>query len=100
MTPDVVEVDCLATEAFRIMEEAVTRHYGVTTLPYLVPGATDMAYLLARGMQCYGIDPAADVEEAQRGFGPHSDQERVLESDLHKFVRFHYDIVERLAKRD
>ena len=87
-------------EAFRVIEEAVTRHYGVTTLPYLIPGATDMAYLRARGMQCYGIDPAADVEEAQRGFGPHSDQERVLESDLHKFLRFHYDVVERLARRN
>ena len=86
-------------EAFRVIEEAITRHYGVTTLPYLVPGATDMAYLRARGMQCYGIDPAADVEEAQRGFGPHSDQERVLESDLHRFLRFHYDVVERLARR-
>jgi len=87
-------------EAFRVIEEAVTRNYGVTTLPYLVPGASDMAYLRARGMQCYGIDPAADVEEAQRGFGPHSDQERVLESDLHKFLRFHYEVVERLARRN
>jgi len=83
-----------------VIEDAVTRNYGVTTLPYLVPGASDMAYLRARGMQCYGIDPAADVEEAQRGFGPHSDQERVLESDLHKFLRFHYEVVERLARRN
>ena len=36
----------------------------------------------------------------QRGFGPHSDQERVLESDLHKFLRFHYEVVERLARRN
>ena len=86
-------------EAFRVIEQAVTRHYGVITVPYFIPGASDMSYLRARGMQCYGIDPAADVEEGQRGFGPHSDQERVLESDLHKFLRFHYDIVERLARR-
>ena len=90
----------ISSEGFRVIEESVTRLYGVTTLPYLVPGASDMAYLRARGMQCYGIDPAADVEEAQRGFGPHSDQERVLETDLHRFVRFHYDVVERLARRN
>jgi len=94
------EPSAINNEAFRVLEENVTRHYGVVTLPYFIPGASDMAYLRARGIQCYGIDPAADVEEPQRGFGPHSDQERVLESDLHKFVRFHYDVVERLAKRN
>ena len=26
-------------------------------------GATDMAYLRAKGMQCYGIGPAIDVED-------------------------------------
>ena len=37
-------------------------------------GATDMAYLRARGVQCYGIGPAIDHEDAALGFGAHSDQ--------------------------
>jgi len=60
-------------------------------------GATDMAYLRARGVECYGIGPATDVEDGPLGFGSHSDQERILESELHRFVRFHWDVVTDLA---
>ena len=42
--------------------------------------ATDMAQLRAKGMQCYGIGPAVDLEDGPKGFGMHSDQERLLES--------------------
>ena len=52
----------------------------------------------AKGIQCYGIGPAIDVEDGPKGFGAHSDQERILESELHRFVRFHYDIVADLAR--
>ena len=31
-------------------------------------------------MQCYGIGPAIDIEDGPKGFGAHSDQERILES--------------------
>ena len=34
---------------------------------------------------------------APKGFGAHSDQERILESELYRFVRFHYDVVADLA---
>jgi hypothetical protein len=61
------------------------------------PGATDMAYLRAKGMQCYGIGPAIDWEDGPKGFGAHSDQERILESELHRFVRFNFDVVRKLA---
>ena len=57
-----------------------------------------MAYLRAKGIQCYGIGPATDTEDGPLGFGSHSDQERILEEALHKFVRFHWDIVVNLAK--
>jgi acetylornithine deacetylase/succinyl-diaminopimelate desuccinylase-like protein len=90
-------VATLNTEAFRVIESAVTKHYQTMTLPTMLTGATDMAYLRAKGMQCYGIGPATDVEEGPRGFAAHSDQERILETDLHRFVRFQYDIVEQLA---
>ena len=35
---------------------------------------------------------------APKGFGAHSDQERILESELHRFVRFQYDVVVELAR--
>jgi acetylornithine deacetylase/succinyl-diaminopimelate desuccinylase-like protein len=88
----------LDTEAFGVIEAAVTRHYQTVTLPTMSTGATDMAYLRAKGVQCYGIGPAIDFEDGPKGFGAHSDQERILEAELHRFVRFHYDIVEKLAK--
>jgi acetylornithine deacetylase/succinyl-diaminopimelate desuccinylase-like protein len=87
----------LDSEAFRAIEAAVTRHYATTTLPMMSTGATDMAYLRARGVQCYGIGPATDAEDGPKGFGAHSDQERILESELHRFVRFKWDVVNQLA---
>jgi acetylornithine deacetylase/succinyl-diaminopimelate desuccinylase-like protein len=87
------------SEAFRIIEAAGKSVYpGVPTLPTMMTGATDMANLRAKGVQCYGIGPAVDDEDNAKGFGPHSDQERILESELHKFVKYHYEIVKNLAK--
>lgn len=88
----------LDTEAFKVLQAAVTKHYNATTLPTMSTGATDMAYLRAKGIQCYGIGPALDIEDGPKGFGAHSDQERLLESELHRFVRFHYDAVAELAR--
>jgi len=88
----------LDTEAFTVLEENIARHYQTTTLPTMSTGATDMAYLRARGIQCYGVGPAIDIEDGPKGFGAHSDQERILESELHRFVRFHYDIVADMAR--
>jgi acetylornithine deacetylase/succinyl-diaminopimelate desuccinylase-like protein len=88
----------LDTEAFHVLEEANRRVYNVVTLPTMLTGATDMAQLRARGMQCYGVGPMTDSEDGPKGFGAHSDQERILEEALHKFVRFHWDIVVSLAK--
>ncbi|MBL8177052.1 MAG: M20/M25/M40 family metallo-hydrolase [Bryobacterales bacterium] len=90
----------LTSEAFRTIEAMVKKHYeGVVTLPMMQTGATDMAYLRARGMSCYGIGPAVDSEDGPKGFGSHSDQERILESELHRFVRYHYEIAADLARR-
>jgi acetylornithine deacetylase/succinyl-diaminopimelate desuccinylase-like protein len=87
----------LTSEAFRALESAVTKHYQAVTLPTMSTGATDMAYLRAKGMQCYGIGPATDIEDGPKGFAAHSDQERILESELHRFVRFQWDVVNQLA---
>ncbi len=85
-------------EAFRVLEAAVKQHYNTVTLPTMSTGATDMAYLRAKGVECYGVGPMYDSEDGPKGFGAHSDQERILEESLHKFVRFHWDIVVDLAK--
>jgi len=87
----------IGSEAFKAIETAITKHYQTTTLPTMSTGASDMAFLREKGMQCYGIGPATDVEDGPKGFGAHSDQERILESELHRFVRFHWDIVVDLA---
>jgi acetylornithine deacetylase/succinyl-diaminopimelate desuccinylase-like protein len=89
----------LNTEAFEVVEANVKKHYKVITLPTMSTGATDMAYLRGKGIQCYGVGPAIDFEDGPKGFGAHSDQERILETELHRFVRFHYDIVADLARR-
>jgi hypothetical protein len=59
----------------------------------MLTGATDVAYLRARGVSCYGIGPLLDAEDAVMGFGAHGDQERILEAELHRFVRFYWDVV-------
>jgi acetylornithine deacetylase/succinyl-diaminopimelate desuccinylase-like protein len=87
----------LDSEAFATIEEAVKRNYDAVTLPTMSTGATDMSYLRAKGIQCYGVGPATDREDGPKGFGAHSDQERILESELHRFVRFYWDVVSNLA---
>jgi acetylornithine deacetylase/succinyl-diaminopimelate desuccinylase-like protein len=88
----------LRNEAWQAIEAVGRRVYpGVPTIPTMMTGATDMAGLRARGVQCYGVGPATDTEDTALGYGMHSDQERVLESELHRFVRYHHDIVMELA---
>ena len=88
----------LNTEAFKAIEAAVTKEYGTVTVPTMSTGATDMAYLRGRGVQCYGIGPATDVEDGAKGFGAHSDQERILESELQRFLRFNWEVVHALVR--
>ena len=87
----------LNTVAFAAIEANIMAHYGVVALPTMSTGATDMAYLRNKGIQCYGIGPAIDREDAALGYGAHSDQERILISELHRFVRFNWDLVMDLA---
>lgn len=89
----------LNNEAFKTIEAMAKKYYeGVAVLPLMQTGATDMSFLRAKGMQCYGIGPMIDSEDMLKGFGPHSDQERILESALFTFVRFHYDLVEEMSR--
>jgi acetylornithine deacetylase/succinyl-diaminopimelate desuccinylase-like protein len=88
----------LDSELFRTVESMVTKIYGIPTLPSMSTGATDMAQLRAKGVECVGIGAAIDVEDQAKGFGMHSDQERLLESELYRFVRFNWEIVTALTR--
>ncbi len=88
----------LNTEAFSVLQAQLKAHYDTTVLPMMGTGATDMAQVRSKGIQCYGIGPAVDSEDAGKGFGAHSDQERILESELHRFVRLQHDVVLELAR--
>jgi acetylornithine deacetylase/succinyl-diaminopimelate desuccinylase-like protein len=86
------------SELFKSVEAAVTAVYQVPTIPSMSTYATDMWPLRARGMQCVGIGSAIDLEDQSKGFGMHSDQERLLESELHRFVRLNWQIVTELSR--
>jgi acetylornithine deacetylase/succinyl-diaminopimelate desuccinylase-like protein len=88
----------LNTEAYSVLQGQLKAHYGAVTLPMMGTGATDMSQVRSKGIQCYGIGPAIDSEDAGKGFGAHSDQERILEAELHKFVRLLHDVVVELAR--
>jgi acetylornithine deacetylase/succinyl-diaminopimelate desuccinylase-like protein len=88
----------LDSDAFKVLESMITKHYSAITLPTMSTGATDMSYLRQKGMQCYGIGPALDVEDGPKGFGAHSDQERIVEAELYRFVRFAYEAVAEVAR--
>lgn len=88
----------LDSEAFRVIQSAAARNYDTVTIPMMGTGATDMAQVRANRTECYGIGPASDFEDAAKGFGAHSDQERILEAELHRFVRFSYEVVYDLAR--
>jgi acetylornithine deacetylase/succinyl-diaminopimelate desuccinylase-like protein len=87
------------SEAFHLIEVANQKVYKVITIPQMSTGATDMAMLRAKGVQCYGIGPMVDEEDAPKGFGAHSDQERLLEDALYKFVQFNWEAVTSIAAK-
>jgi acetylornithine deacetylase/succinyl-diaminopimelate desuccinylase-like protein len=88
----------LNTELFAALETESKKHYGVEVLPTMATGASDKAQIRSKGVQCYGIGPAVDYEDGAKGYGAHSDQERILVDELHRFVRFQYDVVMDVAR--
>jgi acetylornithine deacetylase/succinyl-diaminopimelate desuccinylase-like protein len=85
------------TDMYRAIEAANRKVYNIPTLPYMQTGATDMAFLRAKGMQCYGVSLATDEEDTLKGFAAHSDQERVLEDSLYKYLQFQWDVLAATA---
>jgi acetylornithine deacetylase/succinyl-diaminopimelate desuccinylase-like protein len=89
----------LDSEAYRAVEAAYKNIYGVMTIPVMSTGATDMAFLRAKGVQCYGVGAMVDEEDAPKGYGPHSDQERILEQAVYKHVQFFWQAVNAIAAK-
>lgn len=87
----------LDTDAYRAIEAAYKSVYGVITIPVMSTGATDMAFLRAKGVECYGVGAMLDEEDAPKGFGPHSDQERIREEAVYKHVQFFWQAVSAIA---
>ncbi len=87
----------LDSDAYKGIEAAYKNIYGVITIPLMQTGATDMAFLRAKGVQCYGVGAMVDEEDGAKGFGPHSDQERILEQAVYKHVQFFWQAVNSIA---
>jgi len=82
---------------YRALEQVGKRIYpGSITMPTMLNGATDMAFLRAKGMQCYGIGPAATAGD-RTNFGAHSDVERLRESSLYSFVEYTWNVIMEVA---
>lgn len=88
----------LDTDMFRALEATQRKMYpGIVTLPVMGTGATDNSFLREKGIQAYGIGPIVDIEDGPKGYGAHSDQERILESALYEFVQFTWEAVTAVA---
>jgi acetylornithine deacetylase/succinyl-diaminopimelate desuccinylase-like protein len=74
------------SEAFKAIEAGVRRVHNVPTIPTMSTGGTDMAFARAKRIPCFGFGPAIAMEDTPNGFGAYSDQERIVESELHRFV--------------
>jgi len=93
-----VGVSRIDTEAFSAIQTAAARNYDSIVVPTMANGASDNAQLRAKNVQCYGIGTVRDLEDGLKGFAAHGDQERIIEKELYRFVKFNWDIVMSLAR--
>ncbi len=89
----------LDSEMFHAIENVTRLLYpGAVTLPSMLTGATDMAQLRAKGVQAYGIGPIVDEKDRNIG-GAHSDDERLEEAALYRFMEFLWNTVTEIAAK-
>lgn len=85
-------------EMFRALEAVTARMYpGAVTLPAMLTGATDMANVRAKGMQCYGLGPVQDIADIGNAGGAHGDDERIAEGSLLELVQFLWYAIQEVA---
>ena len=89
----------LDTEMYRTLDMAAKKVYGssVVTIPTMLTGGTDMTPLRAKGVQCYGMGPLVAEKDMQDLNGIHGDNERILEAELYRFMRFQWEAVVGIA---
>jgi acetylornithine deacetylase/succinyl-diaminopimelate desuccinylase-like protein len=80
------------TDMFRALEKVARQMFNIPTLPYLMTGATDMAQLRAKGVQCYGTGPSITPTEGPLG-GAHTDDENIPIPSLMSLVRYMWSAV-------
>lgn len=85
----------LQTDAFRALEHAQEKVYpGSATLPVMTTGATDSAFLRAKGVQAYGISmPNTDSDRRH----VHGNDERTPVESVGKYVEFLWAAVTEIA---
>lgn len=89
----------LGSDAFKAITAAFRKVYNIDTAPMMATSASDMAFLRAKGVACYGAGPMVDEEDTAKGFGAHSDQERLLEEAVYKHVQFYWETVNGIAAK-
>ena len=89
----------LDTAMFRALEAAQRKIYPeAITLPNMMTGATDMSQLRAKGIPAYGTGAIIDEKNTGSG-GAHSDDERIEEVALYKYVEFLWTAVINVAAK-
>jgi acetylornithine deacetylase/succinyl-diaminopimelate desuccinylase-like protein len=96
--PRPLGISTIDSDGFRAIQTAVAQNYDTVVVPTMANGASDNAELRAKGIQCYGIGTVRDLEDGLKGFASHGDQERIVETELYRFVRFNWDVVTSLAR--
>ena len=87
----------LDTEMYRVMEQVSNTIYpDAAILPSMSTGASDQAQLRAKGIESYGMGPAATDSDAL-DYPAHGDVERLAESSLYPFVRYVWNVVTEMA---
>jgi acetylornithine deacetylase/succinyl-diaminopimelate desuccinylase-like protein len=94
--PQGVPID-INSPVFKMLEASFKSVYNVPTVPLMGTGATDMSQLRPRGVQCYGIGAMRDDEDVLKGFGAHSDQERIPEESVYKHLQFYWSAVTAIS---
>jgi acetylornithine deacetylase/succinyl-diaminopimelate desuccinylase-like protein len=87
----------ITSDVYKAIEASFKTVYGIPTVPLMGTGATDMSQLRPRGVQCYGIGAMRDDEDVLKGFGAHSDQERISEESVYKHLQFYWTAVTAIA---
>jgi acetylornithine deacetylase/succinyl-diaminopimelate desuccinylase-like protein len=78
----------LDSEMYASLVRAASQVYPkAAVLPMMLTGATDMAFLRAKGIESYGVGPLIEEKDRMAGLA-HGDDEKIREDALHRFLRF------------